>query len=654
MFLKETSQNFELLCRIIDKSPDIIFTIDLDGKILYVNDTFSEILGYSKEEVIGKHIMEIATEESIYNACMISVKSTGKCLDQETIFRKKDGTLVHVVKNVNALYNEKGDIEYLIVNARDLTHLDNLNKQLQTLKEQLEKRYELVYSIFLNISDAVAILDKDGYYLEQNKSHENLIGYSIEELIGKTPNIHMKKDDLEKIFQEIKSKGSYLGEIQIKTKSGEHKDVELFAFALYDENGKISNIIGIKKDGSLEKELIYLDKLTNLPNRIKLMEDLKNLKEYKVIIVNIDSFKEINDVYGIKIGDMLLNALGNRLKDIGKKHNFNVYKLSGDEFLILIDRFYPKTFLESLVNEIFYEVQSKPFEIEGLSIPIDITIGAAEGSKDETKALEKADMALKYAKQSKKNFVCYDETLKIQEIYQNNISWVRNLKKAIDEDGFFLVYYQPILNNQTNKIEKYESLVRVKIDNTVYSPFYFLEIAKKSKLYLAITKKVFKEAIKHAKDYEISINLSVLDILNEEISTEIIKTLKKNDLKITFEILESEGIENYEYVSGFIKNVKSFGAKVAIDDFGSGYSNFAYILKLDVDYIKIDASLIKNIHQDINSQIIVENIVNLAKKLGIKTIAEFVHCKEVFEKVKELGIDYSQGYYISEPKDRIS
>ncbi|MFN4307762.1 EAL domain-containing protein, partial [Sulfurihydrogenibium azorense] len=156
-------------------------------------------------------------------------------------------------------------------------------------------------------------------------------------------------------------------------------------------------------------------------------------------------------------------------------------------------------------------------------------------------------------------------------------------------------------------------------------------------------------------EIRVSINLSVLDILNEEISTEIIKTLKESDLKITFEILESEGIENYEDVSGFIKNVKSFGAKVAIDDFGSGYSNFAYILKLlDVDYIKIDASLIKNIHQDINSQIIVENIVNLAKKLGIKTIAEFVHCKEVFEKVKELGIDYSQGYYISEPKDRIS
>nr|WP_297890535.1 EAL domain-containing protein [Sulfurihydrogenibium sp.] len=122
---------------------------------------------------------------------------------------------------------------------------------------------------------------------------------------------------------------------------------------------------------------------------------------------------------------------------------------------------------------------------------------------------------------------------------------------------------------------------------------------------------------------------------------------------MTFEILESEGIENYEDVSGFIKEVKSYGSKIAIDDFGSGYSNFAHMLKLDVDYLKIDSSLIKNIHQDKNSQIIVQTIVGFAKKLGIKTIAEFVHNREVFEKVRELGVDYSQGYYIGEPKPEI-
>lgn len=652
MFLEAMPQNFEILRKIIDKSPDIIFTIDLDGKVLYVNDTFTEILGYEKEEVIGKHMREIATEESIYNACMISVKNTGKCLDQETIFRKKNGELIHVVKYVNALYNDKGEIEYLIVNARDLTNIDNLNKQLSKLTQKLEKRYNLIYQIFLNIHNAVAILDKNGYYLEQNKAHEELIGYSLEELLGKTPSIHVKNPPLEKIFEEIKTKGSYLGEIKIKTKSGEYKDVELFAFAVYDDNGEISNIIGIKKDKTLEKQLIYTDKLTGLPNRLKLIEDLKNLMNYKVILVNIDSFKEVNDVYGIEIGDILLQKMGERLKEIVSKHDFKVYKLSGDEFLILVDRYMPKNLVEKFINELLYTVQSKPFEVNDLTINLDITLGISEGKFTDSNVLEKADMALKYAKQNKKSYIFYDESLNIQEKYKNSIVWVKNLKSAIEEDRL-LVYYQPILNNNTGKIEKYESLIRMRIEDKIFSPYYFLDIAKKSKLYPAITKKIFNEVSKHSKDYEISINLSILDVLNEEIVNEIVHRLRNNNCKITFEILESEGIENYEDVSGFIKGVKSYGSKIAIDDFGSGYSNFAHMLKLDVDYLKIDSSLIKNIHQDKNSQIIVETIVGFAKRLGIKTIAEFVHNREVFEKVRELGVDYSQGYYIGEPKPEI-
>lgn len=115
MFLHDAKQNIKILCEVIDKSPDIIFTIDLNGHIIYCNETFSNLLGYSKEEIVGKHVREFAVEEEIYNTCMLSVKSTGKCLDQETFFRKKDGTLLHVVKNVNAVYDYNGNISYLIL-----------------------------------------------------------------------------------------------------------------------------------------------------------------------------------------------------------------------------------------------------------------------------------------------------------------------------------------------------------------------------------------------------------------------------------------------------------------------------------------------------------------------------------------------------------
>lgn len=652
MFLNK--KDIDILCEMINKSPDIIFTVDLNGNVLYVNDTFVNLLGYNRDEIIGKSIRIVSVEDEIYNACMVSVKEMGKCLDQETVFRKKDGSLIHVVKNVNAVYDENGNIKYLIINARDLTHIDHLNKSLENLSRLYEERYNLIYQIFLNIKDAVAILDPEGRYIEQNKSHQELIGYSIEELKGKTPAIHLSKEKFEKILKTIEEKGSFFGEVKSKTIDGKVKDTELFTFPIKDENGKILYYVGIKRDITKEKEVYLTDKLTGLYNRLKLIEDLKDNKNVKLILINIDSFKEINDVYGYEVGDKILKTLAERLKSFVSNHNLQVYKLSGDEFAIFVDRYFPQNAFEMFINGLIYYIESNPIEINGYSIKIDVTLGIADSTEGNCKnLLEKADMALKYAKQQKKPYMFYREDLNIQKKYQENRYWLNALKDAIKQ-GSLIVYYQGIFNNKRNKIEKYESLIRLKLEDKIISPFSFLEVAKKSKLYPEITKKVFSEIVKYAKDHEISINLSVMDILNEDVVSYMLNTLKNNNLKITFEILESEGIENYAEVSQFIKNVKEYGCKIAIDDFGSGYSNFAYILNLDVDYLKIDASLIKNLDTDKNSQIVVETIVGFANKLGIKTIAEFVHSKEVYDKVVEMGIDYSQGYYITEPKPNIS
>jgi len=653
VFLNE-EVNLDILCEIINKSPDIIFTIDLNGNVLYVNDTFVNLLGYNRDEIIGKSIKIVSVEDEIYNACMVCVKETGKCLDQVTVFRKKDSSLIHVVKNVNAVYDENGNIKYIIINARDLTHIDYLNKSLENLTKLYKEKYNLIYQVFLNVKDAVAILDSEGRYIEQNKSHQELIGYSIEELKGKTPAIHLSEEEFEKILKTIEEKGSFFGEVKSKAIDGKVKNIELFAFPIKDENGKVLYYVRIKRDITKEKEIYLTDKLTGLHNRLKLIEDLKNKKNVKLILINIDSFKEINNVYGYEIGDKVLKTLAERLKSFVSNHNLWVYKLSGDEFAILVDRHFPQNAFKMFINGLIYYVESNPIKINDYLIKIDITLGIADGTEENLKnLLEKADMALKYAKQQKKHYMFYRKDLDIQKKYQENRYWLNVLKNAIKQDNL-IAYYQGIFNNKTNKIEKYESLIRLKLENKIISPFFFLEVAKKSKLYPEITKKIFSEAVKYAKDHEISINLSVMDILNEHTVSYILNTLKNNNLKITFEILESEGIENYAEVCQFIKNVKEYGCKIAIDDFGSGYSNFAHILNLDVDYLKIDASLIKNLDTNKNSQIVVETIVGFAKKLGIKTVAEFVHSKEVFDKVVEMGIDYSQGYYISEPKPNIS
>ncbi|MCF6173838.1 MAG: EAL domain-containing protein, partial [Campylobacteraceae bacterium] len=150
---------------------------------------------------------------------------------------------------------------------------------------------------------------------------------------------------------------------------------------------------------------------------------------------------------------------------------------------------------------------------------------------------------------------------------------------------------------------------------------------------------------------EFSFNLSFLDISNKTTNKFIFDILNEYDIGswVVFEILESEGIYNYDMVLKFVETVKSFGAKIAIDDFGSGYSNFERILKLQPDYIKIDGSLIKNIDKNDDMKILTQTIVDFANKLDIKTIAEFVHSKEVLDTITKIGVDFAQGYYINKP-----
>ena len=191
----------------------------------------------------------------------------------------------------------------------------------------------------------------------------------------------------------------------------------------------------------------------------------------------------------------------------------------------------------------------------------------------------------------------------------------------------------------------------------IISPYFFLDIAKKAGLYKELTITMLKKTFEvlNKTDYEISINLLLQDIVNSEIRALIIEKLEKtkNPKKVVFEIVESEGIENFKEVTDFIKEIKKYGAKIAIDDFGTGYSNFNYLMKLNVDYIKIDGSIIKNIHKDKSAELVTKTIVAFAKELGIETIAEFVAEEEIYNKIKDLNIDYSQGYYFSEPKESI-
>jgi EAL domain-containing protein (putative c-di-GMP-specific phosphodiesterase class I) len=265
-------------------------------------------------------------------------------------------------------------------------------------------------------------------------------------------------------------------------------------------------------------------------------------------------------------------------------------------------------------------------------------------------------MALKIAKKSNTNFLVYNEDISLNNEYKNNLHWAKKLSDAIKKDNI-ITYYQPIVNNSNLVYEKYESLVRMRDADKIISPFFFLEVAKQTRQYFDITRTVIHQSFEmfKDKDLEFSINLSIKDILEIQISEYILNMLERYNIgsRVVFEIVESESIENFEGVIHFINQVKKYGCKIAIDDFGTGYSNFEYLIKLKADFLKIDGSLIKNLDKDKNALVVVSTIVEFSKKLGMKTIAEFVENEEIFKIVKDLGIDYSQGYYFSQPLESV-
>ncbi|MDP4145200.1 MAG: EAL domain-containing protein [Bacillota bacterium] len=402
------------------------------------------------------------------------------------------------------------------------------------------------------------------------------------------------------------------------------------------------------------KNQFYVDSLTRLPNRIKLLEDIDELKLNKIAIVNIDGFREINDFFGNKVGDAILLELGRRLKEFGDENGLKVYRLPSDEFGLLADAAISSSQFISNIEILPHKIKKEYFYYHNHELLINVSIGMVLG---ENSLIEKANMALNWAKKNKESIKVYNDDIFLLQGYENNLMWSKKLSKAI-EDGRIVTFFQPIYNNCTNKIEKYESLIRmIDEDNKVISPMSFLDVSKRTRLYPQLTKIVVNRTFEvfHETDYEFSVNLSVQDVMDEEIRKLIRERLSYKGVacRAVFEIVESEGIENYKEVVDFINEIHQYGAKVAIDDFGTGYSNFEYLLRLNVDYIKIDGSMIKNIDKDVSAQLVTEAIVNFASKLEIKVIAEFVHSESVYNKVKQMGIEFSQGYYFGQPKPNL-
>jgi c-di-GMP phosphodiesterase len=539
----------------------------------------------------------------------------------------------------------------------------NPEKQNDVVETALEEKIKILeqYKMVLDESSIVSKTDKRGIITYANDAFCRISGFSREELIGKAHNIGRHPDSSKEMFKElwntIKSGNVWEGTFKNLTKDGQDYYVKSVIAPIFDEEGKIIEYISARNDVTelMEKEEIIQrqlkDHLTSLKSRTALFSDLEMFgNEMTLMLLNIDRFSTINDYFGYEIGDELLKHFALRLQEtIGHDQ---LYRISGDEFAITcLGSLLDDTIRDQILN-MLNTMENFKYHVAGHDISVTVTAGIAHATYSDVYNL--AHMAFKEAKERQTKLVFFNDNTALTEKTRNNIWMVNKIKMAIEEDRI-VPYFQGIVDNKTRKIVKYESLIRLVEENgTVLSPFWFLEHAKKSKLYDKLTRIMIQKTFVafEENEYEFSLNLTVQDIVSDETREFLYQKLESSGAakRLVLEIVESEGIVNYDVVIDFIRTVKGYGCKIAIDDFGTGYSNFSYLSKLDVDYIKIDGSLIKNINTDQDHLFTVESILFFAHRKGIETIAEFVEDEEIYEMTCRLGIDYSQGYLFSLPK----
>jgi PAS domain S-box-containing protein/diguanylate cyclase (GGDEF)-like protein len=538
--------------------------------------------------------------------------------------------------------------------VREITYEARLEKSNVELTKNLKMLTE--YKNAVEASSIVSITNPEGKIIEVNEEFCAITGYRRDELIGQTHKIIKINDNDYNQSGSIKAskakKEIFKGLVKNRKKNGENFYVNLTIVPILDQKHEVVEYVELRNNVTKLIEQIFTDPLTGFPNRTALSRDVILMANPVLLTINLDSFKDINDFYGNASGDMILIEVTSLLDGFVKTvPNAKLYKLSSDEFAVLTDA------KESdgchLPEELNNLIEKHEFDINGTKVNLSATIGY---SFTQENIIANADMALKYAKSHRIDSIGFEDVSFVEKEHENNIIWSKKLKEAIFDDKL-VPYFQPIVDNTTGKIVKYEALIRMLDADEVISPFKFLDIAIKAKLYPKLTRIMIDKVFDAFKDkpYSFSINFTASDVLNEETKGHLIEKIQTCGFADRFivEILESEGFERYDEIKTFFSEVKALGCKVAIDDFGSGYSNFQHLINLNVDFIKIDGSLIKNLVTDTGSQIVTQTIANFAKKLGAKTIAEFVHNEAVQNIVLDMGIDFSQGYYFGEPQPLI-
>ena len=675
---QRTQALYMLLRRVADNVPDMIWAKDTDKRYLFANKAICEqlLLARDTDEPVGKDDLFFASRARAGHPENPHWHTFGElCQDSDAItlqrgmavqfeeFGNVNGELLHLDVHKAPLVGEQGEIMGVVGSARNVTEQRKTQEKLKISAMVLE-----------NSSEALMLSDADNRIVDINPAFTQLTGYTLAEIEGESTQIlHSGQhgtDFFETKWAQISATGRWQGEIWSRRKNGEIFAEWLTINTLYRDDGGVHRRVGLFSDITAKKrseELIWtqanFDALTGLPNRRmfmdRLAQDLKKAHrgnfKLALLFLDLDRFKEVNDTLGHAAGDALLVEAAGRIAACIRESD-TVARIGGDEFTVILAELTDASPVERIANDILARL-TQPFLLGSNQVYVSVSIGITVYPDDavaQEEMLKNADQAMYVSKEDGRNRFSYF-TRAMQEGAQRRQHLLNDLRGALDQHQFEL-HYQPIMNLQTGQIHKAEALLRwTHPVRGPVGPTEYIALAEESGLIHDLGKWVFAHAVIQAERwranfdpaFQISVNLSPLQIQNKNSRLDWQSVLQAARLAgdaIVFEITEGLLLDKSPEVSAELLAYRDAGIQVAIDDFGTGYSAMAYLKQLDIDYLKIDQTFVRNLAPNASDHALCEAIVVMAHKLGIKVIAEGVETPEQRDLLLGMGCDFAQGF----------
>ncbi len=662
---------------IVNSTDALVYVIDFKSyEIVYANEKCIQEFGKVIGTTCYKTIQESETSPCSFCPIPFSTNTESLLFNQNFTWENKNSRNERDYVFSSHMASWQDDREVIIQIGVDITEQKKLEVALVEEKNSALASFEVLLDATI---EGLLIFDENKKCLLVNKVAAKLFGYTQKEMLGMSalefiaPSSHnVVKNNI-----QVQDQEPYEANLLRKDSTDFPGMLRGHDLILAGKKVRVSAIMDItdrKKHEEKILKLAHYDILTGLPNRVlfkkyiqaSIKRSSRSNEYYALMFIDLDNFKIVNDTIGHDVGDMVLVETAKRIEN-SIRENDVVARLGGDEFVVLIDT--SEKNRDSVINSVSVIAQKilKNLEFPYLIKNYDFRITASIGVKlfnDDSLSMDElmkyADSAMYNAKAKGRNTFCFFNP-KLQEIMEQKILLIDNLRKAIDNNSMMLYYQTQVTADKNNKIVGVEALIRWNSPNGFISPASFIPVAEESGLIIELGVWIFDEAIKQIKTWEtdiekkswrMSINVSSKQFEDRNFMSIIEETLHKYKVeayKIRLELTEGILIQNIEETLEKLHRLKEMGVSLSIDDFGTGYSSLSYLKQLPMDELKIDQSFIRDLIVDENDEIITQTIISIGNKFGLEVIAEGVETREQYEKLISMGCKYFQGYLFSKP-----